>query len=207
MSLVLNDSTDLINLGDAIRAKTGDSGLMTVAEMATAVNEIQVGGASEIDSKDITNLLTSTSSTTFGGQSSHYYGTPAFTVSLVKDFVFGILCFEGAISDGDVPGSYNPAQYKSAALITLNDINNITSKYDAISFQNLEFRYQYNYDPKLKRVYVFTDEGLTKILNNDTENVLLMFDLTNYANATTPKSCYFNSNRSDNIRFYQFSKQ
>lgn len=204
-NVIIQEST-LTNIGDAIRSKTGSSALMTPAEMVTAINGIQVGGASEIDSKDITNLLTSTSSRTFGGQSSHYYGTSAFSFPLVKDFVFGILCLEGAISDGDVTGGYSPAQYRSAALITLNDINNITSKYDAISFQNLEFRYWYNYDPKLKRVYVFTDEGLTKILNNDTENVLLMFDLTNYANATTPKSCYFNSNYSNNIRFYQFSK-
>lgn len=207
MSEVLIQESTLSAIGDAIRSKTGSSNLMSPAEMATAVNEIQVGGASEIYSKDITNLSTSRVSRTYGDRNAHYYGTSAFTFSLVKDFVFGILCFEGAISDGDVAGMYNPVQFKSAALITLNDINNITSKYDAISFQNLEFKYWYNYDPKLERVYVFTDEGLTKILNNDTENVLLMFDLTNYANATTPKSCYFNSNYSNNIRFYQFSKQ
>lgn len=204
MSEVLIQESTLSAIGDAIRSKTGSTNLMSPAEMATAVNGIQVGGA--INSKDITNLSKSTASRTFGNKNTHYYGTSAFSFSLVKDFVFGILCFQGAISDGDKSGGYYPAYYKSAALITLNDINNITSKYDAISFQNLAFGIQHDYDPKLKRVYVYQDEGLTKILNNDTENVSLMFNLTNYANATTPKSCYFNQNFTDNIKFYQFSK-
>lgn len=40
MSLVLENSVDLTNLGDAIRSKTGGSGLLTVSDMATAINGI-----------------------------------------------------------------------------------------------------------------------------------------------------------------------
>lgn len=44
MAYSLQNTTDLSNLGDAIRAKTGGSSNMTVAEMATAVASITSGG-------------------------------------------------------------------------------------------------------------------------------------------------------------------
>ena len=46
MSLVLEDSVELTNLGDAIRSKTGGSEPLTILEMATAVNSIS-GGSSK----------------------------------------------------------------------------------------------------------------------------------------------------------------
>lgn len=42
MSLVLENSSDLIDLGDAIRSKTGGSSNLTVAQMATAVNGLTI---------------------------------------------------------------------------------------------------------------------------------------------------------------------
>ena len=44
MAYSLENTTDLTALGNAIRTKTGGSGTMTVAEMATAVDSISVGG-------------------------------------------------------------------------------------------------------------------------------------------------------------------
>lgn len=46
MAYSLQDTTDLTSLGNAIRAKTGGSSNMTVAEMATAVAGISSGGGS-----------------------------------------------------------------------------------------------------------------------------------------------------------------
>lgn len=42
MSLVLENSSDLIDLGDAIRSKTGGSSNLTVAQMATAVDGLTI---------------------------------------------------------------------------------------------------------------------------------------------------------------------
>lgn len=42
MSLVLENSSDLIDLGDAIRSKTGGSSNLTVAQMATAVDALTI---------------------------------------------------------------------------------------------------------------------------------------------------------------------
>lgn len=50
MSLVLENSSDLIDLGDAIRSKTGGSSNLTVAQMATAVNGISTGGGLDLSS-------------------------------------------------------------------------------------------------------------------------------------------------------------
>ena len=44
MAYSLENTADLTALGNAIRTKTGGSGTMTVAEMATAVDSISVGG-------------------------------------------------------------------------------------------------------------------------------------------------------------------
>lgn len=45
MSYALIDTTDLTTLGNAIRAKTGDTATMAVSAMATAVNGISVGSS------------------------------------------------------------------------------------------------------------------------------------------------------------------
>lgn len=44
MSLVLENSTDLTSLGNAVRSKTGGSSLLTVSDMATAVSGIAAAG-------------------------------------------------------------------------------------------------------------------------------------------------------------------
>ena len=90
MSLVLNDSTDLTSLGDAIRAKTGDSGLMTVAEMATAVSGIETsgGGGGDID---LSSLSMTTTTKSVGSTSSILNGTYMCNFTLPQGFVFGIL--------------------------------------------------------------------------------------------------------------------
>jgi hypothetical protein len=67
MAYSLENTSDLTALGDAIRAKTGDSDTMTVAEMATAVNGITTGGGitpsgmkyiTSMDTIDVTNYAT-----------------------------------------------------------------------------------------------------------------------------------------------------
>ena len=65
MAYSLQDTTDLTSLGDAIRAKTGGSSNMTVAEMATAVASIGGSGG------DITTVRWNNN--TSGGSSNGYY--------------------------------------------------------------------------------------------------------------------------------------
>ena len=52
MAYSLENTTDLIALGNAIREKTGDNETMTIAEMTTAVADLEVGGGAELDLPD-----------------------------------------------------------------------------------------------------------------------------------------------------------
>jgi hypothetical protein len=48
MAKVFIEETSLTAIGDAIRAKTGDSALMSPAEMATAIEGITTGGGGDL---------------------------------------------------------------------------------------------------------------------------------------------------------------
>lgn len=60
MSKVYLEDSTLTAIGNAIRGKTGESGLLLPSEMATAINSITTGGSSELVMKMVTIVPTST---------------------------------------------------------------------------------------------------------------------------------------------------
>lgn len=60
MSKVYLEDSTLTAIGNAIRGKTGESGLLLPSEMATAINSITTGGSSELVMKMVTITPTST---------------------------------------------------------------------------------------------------------------------------------------------------
>lgn len=135
MAYSLQDTSDLTALGNAIRAKTGGSSNMTVAEMATAVSGISSGGGSLqvyswTSTTKINNVYYWVSSQT--GSSASSSVTKTFTANNIpsKFSVYGVL------GTNAVDSSPSNSYYNTAFRI---DYNNGT--YDV---------YRYGYSPSNK---------------------------------------------------------
>lgn len=82
MAYSLQNTTDLIALGNAIRAKTGGASNLTVAEMATAVASITGGGGGGYHPSTITNITANASEGKYDGSIdlSNYENNPYLIV-------------------------------------------------------------------------------------------------------------------------------
>lgn len=208
MSLVLNDSTDLTSLGDAIRAKTGDSGLMTVAEMATAVSGIEAGGSGE-DNFDLASLTKTSSTASFGNTNGIVHGYRGFNFTINENFVCGFLIMAVRMQTSTSTSlTSNTTLYRTVYLITLNKPEDITSMNNVASYYRLS-GYTYNDDPILVNIEAPLTGDLNKAQNGDFTGIRLDFSVGRSGDGVAGGTKYtykFASAANDNIRFYQFCK-
>ena len=176
MSYALIDTTDLTALGDAIRAKTGESGNLTISEMATAVGNISGGQTVETLPSNFLNI---TGDFSYGLNSDYYYGKkmrPYLFQMTFTDITNLSRAFSG-ISIYGVDGNINWQDWSS---ITINFADGTGSlsyngHYDgSYAFQNCGYL---KYLPKLR----FSNTGfyITQGIFNNCYELLSVTDFMN----------------------------
>lgn len=203
MSEVLIQESTLSAIGNAIRSKTGDSNLMSPAEMVTAIDGITVG-----DNKilNLNNLTLSFETKSVYSTSQCLNANNLFNFTLPANFVFGVIYFQIAIREGTSTTSVNSyTGYRSAYLIWPKEVENITSTDNAFNWYRLTGAGGYYYDdPILKKISLSTND--LKSLQNGNTNVTLYFSLgrrgTDESSTTSLYTQKVASAQNNNIRLY-----
>lgn len=204
MSLVLNDSTDLTSLGNAIRTKTGDSGLMTVAEMATAVSGITTGNSNQWEVNDCT---INWGSVTVGSTSSNISAYNAFSWILPANFKFGAVFIQAAMIEGTSNIAMDYAPCRVVYIIWPTKAELMTNVNNAFGFQRIRTGVYYYNDPTIKQISVANNTQLKQLKTGNTDGVQLYFTLgrAGTTNDTTINFSRASSAPSNNIRMFSFT--
>ena len=206
MSEVLIQESTLSAIGDAIRSKTGSTNLMSPAEMVTAIDGIETGGGETIN---LMSLKRSSTMKSYGNTSSAVYGGSAFSFTINPNFVCGFLIMAVRMqSTNSTLITNNTTMYRTVYLITINDIQDITSKDDVFSYYKLA-GYRYDDDPIIVGTHVNQTADMEKVYNGDFDGITVTFDVGRSADGVGGGAKYsykFSAAANDNIRFFQFYK-
>lgn len=209
MSEVLIQESTLSAIGNAIRSKTGDSNLMSPAEMVTAINGIEAGGNGS-DSESIINYVTKGSYVTFGGTNSNVNGANAFEFTLDPNFVFGIITLQCRMTVQSYNSSTaNPTFYNNSYLLRPKNSEDITSRTDIFKYGSIR-NMHYDDDPVINQIILsLSAETVEQVKLEGVGGKTFRFSIGRYNGDNSNGTAYtyrFDKTRTNNVVLWQFCK-